>query len=87
VVTDWYKIAKAIVEVVKVEQTPFNLITDEYAAIEGEGDKSLEYWKKVHWEYYSREMEEFDEKPTEDMVIVCEQFKTIFTIDNISKEQ
>jgi len=86
VVTDWYKIAKAIVEVVKVDQVPFNEITEEYAAIEGEGDKSLEYWKKVHWEYYSREMEEFGEKPTEDMIIVCEQFRTIFTIDNISKE-
>ena len=86
VVTDWYKIAKAIVEVVKVEQTPFNQITDEYAAIEGEGGKSLEYWKKVHWDYYSLEMEEFGEKPTEDMMIVCEQFKTIFTVDNISKE-
>lgn len=86
VVTDWYKIAKAIVKVVKVEQTPYNQITEEYAAIEGEGDKSLAYWKKVHWDYYSREMEEFDEKPTEDMVIVCEQFETIFTIDNIVKE-
>tara|TARA_B110000046_G_scaffold121613_1_gene128232 strand:- start:8582 stop:9292 length:711 start_codon:yes stop_codon:yes gene_type:complete len=86
VVTDWYKIAKAIVEVVKVEQTPFNQITDKYAAIEGEGDKSLEYWKKVHWDYYRLEMEEFGEKATEDMMIVCEQFKTIFTVDNISKE-
>lgn len=87
VVTDWYKIAKAIVEVVKVEQVPFNKITEEYADIEGEGDKSLKYWKDTHWAYYTREMEEFDEKPTEDMLIVCEQFKTIFTVDNILKEE
>ncbi|MFT6167367.1 MAG: hypothetical protein ACJAV5_001757 [Vicingaceae bacterium] len=87
VVTDWYKIAKAIVEVVKVEQIPFNKITEEYAAIEGEGDKSLKYWKDTHWAYYTGEMDEFDEKPTEDMLIVCEQFKTIFTVDNILKEE
>jgi len=84
VVTDWYKIAKAIVEVVKVEQVPFNKITEEYAAMEGEGDKSLTYWNETHWEYYNKEMEEFNEKPAEDMLIVCEQFKTIFTVDNIS---
>ena len=87
VVTDWYKIAKAVVEVVSVGHVPFNEVTAEYAAIEGEGDKSLEYWKKSHWEYYTREMEEFDEKPTEDMIIICEQFKTIFTVDNIAKEK
>ena len=86
IVTDWYKIAKAIVKVVKIEQTPFNEITEEYAIAEGEGDKSLANWKKVHWDYYSREMEEFDEKPTEDLMIVCEHFETLFTTDNISKE-
>jgi hypothetical protein len=31
-------------------------------------------------------MEEFDEKPTEDLMIVCEHFETLFTTDNISKE-
>ena len=72
---------------VSVDHVPFNEVTAEYAAIEGEGDKSLEYWKKSHWEYYTREMEEFDEKPSEDMIIVCEQFKTIFTIDNITEEK
>ena len=78
IVTDWYRIAKAIIRTTKIEQVPFNQITEEYAAIEGEGDKSLKYWKEVHWKYYSREMKEFDEKPTEDMVIVCEHFETIW---------
>jgi len=78
IVTDWYGIAKAIIKTHKVEQIPYKEITEAYAAIEGEGDQSLEYWKKVHWDYYTREMEEFDEIPTEDMVIVCEQFETIW---------
>ncbi len=78
IVTDWYGIAKAIIRTTKVEQIPFNQITEEYAAIEGEGDKSLAYWKKVHWDYYTREMEVEEEKPSEDMIIVCEQFETIW---------
>ncbi|WP_416448553.1 hypothetical protein ACH3PA_13790 [Leeuwenhoekiella sp. A2] len=46
--------------------------------MEGEGDKSLDYWKQVHSGYYSRETSEFDESPTLDMVIVCEFFKTVW---------
>ena len=38
-------------------EKPINWL-DEYAEIEGEGDKSLAYWNKVHWEYYTREMNE-----------------------------
>ncbi|MBL4708947.1 MAG: ASCH domain-containing protein [Flavobacteriales bacterium] len=78
IVTDWYKIAKAIIKTSKVEQIPYKDISEEYAAIEGEGDKSLKEWRETHWAYYSREMEESDEKPTEDMLIVCEQFETIW---------
>ncbi|MCB0802736.1 MAG: ASCH domain-containing protein [Bacteroidetes bacterium] len=78
VITDWYGIAKAIVETTKVEQIPFNQVDENYAMIEGEGDKTLADWKKTHWEYYTREMEPFGEEPSEDMLIVCEQFKTIW---------
>ena len=78
VISDWYGIAKAIIRTTKVEKVPFNQITEDYAAIEGEGDKSLAYWKKVHWEYYTREMAVEDEIPSEDMLIVCEQFETLW---------
>ncbi|CAL2074552.1 ASCH domain-containing protein [Tenacibaculum sp. 190524A02b] len=79
IITDWNGKGKAIIQTTVIEQVPYNKITQEYAEIEGEGDKSLEYWKKVHWDYYSREMKIKNEKPTEDMLIVCEQFKTIWT--------
>lgn len=83
IITDWNGNAKAIIETTKTTVIPYNKITAEYAEIEGEGDKSLAYWKKVHWDYYSREMEEKGESPTEEMPILCEEFKTIWTIDSI----
>lgn len=67
-----------MIEVEKVEIVAFNKITPEFAATEGEGDKSLEYWKKVHWDYYHRELADTKYKPTEDMPIVCEYFKVVF---------
>ena len=48
------------------------------AQLEGEGDKSLAHWKKVHWEYYTRELAPFNRIPRESMIIVCETFKKVF---------
>lgn len=78
IVTNWIGEAKAIVETTKIEKTPYNQITETFARIEGEGDKSLEYWRKVHWAFFSREMEPSGAAPTEDMIIVCEHFSTIW---------
>ncbi|WP_314244713.1 ASCH domain-containing protein [Empedobacter tilapiae] len=78
IVTNWKGNPKAIIRTTKVEIVKYKSITPEYALIEGEGDKTLEYWKKVHWIYYQNEMKEFNEFPTEDMEIVCEYFKIIW---------
>lgn len=79
IVTDWNGNPKAIIETTKTKPTPYNKITPEFAESEGEGDKSLEYWNLVHRAYYSREMEPYNEKFNENMIIVCEYFKTIYT--------
>ena len=57
---------------------PYFSIHTEHARIEGEGDKSLEYWKKVHWDYYTRELEPFNRVPRESMIIVFEQFELLY---------
>jgi len=79
IVTDWKGKAKAVIKTIKVERVPYNQVTEEFAYIEGEGDRSLAFWKKVHWAFYTREMAPYDEAPTEDMIIICEYFKTIWT--------
>lgn len=78
IVTDWNGKAKAVIETTKIELVPFNEITEEFAATEGEGDRSLEYWKKVHEAYYKREMEPLGKVFNKEMTIVCEYFKTIY---------
>ncbi|MCB4799531.1 ASCH domain-containing protein [Neotamlana laminarinivorans] len=80
IITNWNGEARAIIKTVKIEYIPFNKITKAYAIIEGEGDKSLHYWQKVHWAYYTREMKPKGEIPSKNMIIVFEQFKTIFTV-------
>jgi uncharacterized protein YhfF len=46
--------------------------------LEGEGDKSLAYWKIVHWDYYTRELEAFDRVPRDSMIIVFQEFERVF---------
>ena len=79
IVTTWNSKPKAIIKTTKIEIVKFKNITSDYAFIEGEGDKSLEYWKKTHWDYYKNEMKEFANYPNEEMEIVCEYFETIWT--------
>jgi len=78
IVTNWAGLAQCVIEVEKVEITPFARITSEFAEIEGEGDKSLEYWRRVHWDFYHREMAGSNYEPSEDMLIVCEYFKVVY---------
>lgn len=78
IVTNWDGEAQCIIETTKVRLKPFFSIDEEYARLEGEGDKSLEHWKKVHWDYYSRELAEFDRLPRESMIVVCQEFEIVF---------
>lgn len=53
---------KACITVIKkIIITEFKDVTEELAFLEGEGDKSLEYWKKVHFEYFKSIKPDFNE--------------------------
>ncbi|WP_257667955.1 ASCH domain-containing protein [Parapedobacter tibetensis] len=86
IVTNWNGEPKAIIQTIKIEIVKFKDITPEYAFIEGEGDKSLAYWKTVHWEYYANEMKEDGESPNQEMEIVCEYFKTVWSGQHLDKK-
>ena len=78
VITDWEGTAQCIVEITKVQLKPFFSIDAEYARIEGEGDQSLEYWKEIHWNYFEKELAEYERLPRESMIVVCQEFEKVF---------
>ena len=78
VITDWSGKAKCIVKTTAEKLKPYFSIDEEYAKKEGEGDKSLAYWKKTHWDYYQRELSEFNREPRESMIIVCQEFEKVY---------
>lgn len=78
VVTDWQGTAKCIVRTTSVKLLPYFAVHDEHARLEGEGDKSLAHWKKVHWDYYTRELAAHQRKPSTSMILVFERFEKVF---------
>ncbi|HSH43848.1 MAG TPA: ASCH domain-containing protein [Arenicellales bacterium] len=81
VVTFWSGEPVCVIETRKVEIVPFNEVTPEFARIEGEGDRSLEYWRKAHWEFFIAECAQAGRRPSPDMEVVCEQFAVVYRRD------
>ena len=82
VVTNWAGEPRCIIRTTRVEVVSLDRITAEYAETEGEGDGSLDYWKRVHWDYYRRELADTGKEPTDDMPIVCEYFEVVFPLED-----
>jgi len=80
VVTNWKGDAKCIVRTTSVKLIPYFAIHTEHARLEGEGDKSLEHWRSIHWDYYTRELAEFGKRPLESMIVVFERFEKVFEL-------
>ena len=70
--------AVCIIRTDKVTVVPFNQVTVEHAFREGEGDKSLDYWRDVHKKVFTEWMSESGLEFTEDMPVVCEEFSVVY---------
>ncbi len=68
---------KCLVRVTAVAVKPFNSVDAAFAASEGEGDESLEYWTKVHREYFTLQCANWGVEWHEDTPTVCESFELI----------
>jgi len=70
--------AACIIETTDVRVCKFSEVSPEHAYYEGEGNRSLEYWRKVHREAFSEELEAHGLRFDEDMLVVCETFLIAF---------
>ncbi len=60
------------IETTKVEKVPFHKISEAFAYKEGEGDRSLEYWRQEHKRFF-----EENGGFSEDMMLLCEDIKVV----------
>ncbi|MFD2617848.1 ASCH domain-containing protein [Terrilactibacillus laevilacticus] len=76
--------AKCIIQTKQVDVLPFYEVTSDFAFKEGEGDRSLEYWRKVHIQFFENELKEINKAFSEDMLVVCEEFEMIYKLNHRS---
>lgn len=64
--------SRVVIEITELTRKPFNQADEAFAHDEGEGDLSLDYWRKEHERYFTQEG-----TFAEDMEIYCERFKLV----------
>lgn len=70
--------AVCIIQTTRVTLCPYCKVTEKHAYLEGEEDRTLESWRKIHYEFFTQELAAFGIKFQEDMVLVCEEFRVVY---------
>ena len=63
---------RCIIESLEVSYRRYNEVDAAFAREEGEGDRSLAYWREAHRRYFGRQG-----KFSEDMMLMCERFRLV----------
>lgn len=69
---------KCIVKTVRIEENKFKNVTEEIARAEGEGDLSLDYWRKVHVEFFTPFFKEWGVGDLNEEEVITEFFEMVY---------
>jgi uncharacterized protein YhfF len=64
--------ARCVIETTEVTYRRYNEVGAAFAHDEGEGDRSVAYWRQAHRTYFGRQ-----DKFSEDMMLMCERFRLV----------
>ena len=79
IITDFDGKAKVIIEINKVDTIPFNKISKKYAELDmGTNKEPLIKWKKAHWNFFKNKFKNSKQKPSQEMLIICQEFKIVW---------
>ena len=78
VILDSGENAVCVIQTSKVYVVPFAEVSETHAYKEGEGDRSLDYWRQVHEEFFIACMQEAGLTFTPQMKVVCEEFLRVY---------
>ena len=70
--------AVCIIRTTRVYVIPFDEVTAEHAFREGEGDRSLEYWRQVHEAFFKEELASAGLEFSGNSKVVCEEFEVVY---------
>ena len=80
VITYWDGRPCCVIRTIAVNVVAFDEVDEEFAAAEGEGDGSLEYWRRAHEIAFGREFAGTGQILAGDTLVVCERFEVVFPV-------
>lgn len=78
--TDSKANAGCVVEYNRVFTIAFEEVDEAYARAEGEGDLSLDHWRSVHWDFFTKVCNWIGREPSKDMPVVCTVFDVVHRV-------
>jgi len=80
VVKDLHGEPYCIIELTECVVRPFSEVDERFAFDYGEGDRTLEGWRKDAWEYFAPICERLGQEPGEQMSLACQRFRLVYPI-------
>ncbi len=80
VILNSHEEAMCIIRTLNVYITEFNKVSEEHAFKEGEGDRSLEYWRMAHESFLTNELASVHKSFDENTKVVCEEFEVVIAV-------
>lgn len=71
----------AIIERTRVTSVPFETVDEAYAAVEGEGDGSLGYWRAAHVDYFTSVCERLGGSFDAHTLVLCQVFRVVWKLE------
>lgn len=68
----------AVIQNVMLAIQCMNEVSEEHAFLEGEGDRTLAYWRKAHERFFKQCAEQDGVPYREDMPLILERFKVVY---------
>ncbi len=78
IVTDGNEQPVCVIETTEVRVLPFDAVDEQFAWEEGEEDRTLESWRRMHWSYIVWECARIKRKPSPTTPLVCERFRVAY---------
>ncbi|WP_052420860.1 ASCH domain-containing protein [Paraburkholderia ferrariae] len=70
-----------VLRTTEVRITAFQDVPAAFAIAEGEGDLSLDSWRREHWRFFLHECARVGRTATQDMPLVCEWFEVVAVLN------
>lgn len=78
IVTDFEENPMCIIQTTEISTLPFDKVDAEYAFVEGEGDKSLYYWREGHRRFFTNDAAENGLEFNEKSLVICQKFRLLY---------